>query len=350
MDNSSRDVPALTIVITTWNRASMALNAIESVLKQDCLQLLEIVVVDDGSTDETPSRLANLEGQSLPRNRLLRVIRQDHRGRAGALQEGINGTSAPYVALLSSDDTWEPQRARELLAEELRLGSDVLIYTDWKEIDAAGEPIHGGRGVRTLRQRAPFQYERATDGDGVLRAYVTSVLHNHCFASCASVFPRDLLTGIYALIGGMATPDLWVALVGYLRCKVAYLDVTSLRRTIHARQQHKLAEANLWPGLAAEQVTTADAIVRLLEKVVPDEWSMISVMRARRCLLVLRESCRKRHRLSCLAGSLRIIPVALIFPALWITVLSNVLLAVSPTVHDAVRYGRARHRLARATS
>jgi hypothetical protein len=226
----------------------------------------------------------------------------------------------------------------------------VLIYTDWKEIDAAGEPMHSGRGVRTRRQRAPFQYERATDGDGVLRAYVTSALRRHCFASCATVFPRYLLSRVYALQAGMATPDVWVALVGYLRCRVAYLDATSLRRTIHARQHHRLAEANLWPGLAAEQVTTADAIVRLLEEVVPDQQSMISVMRARQRLLVLREACRKRRRLSCLAGSLRIAPVALIFPALWVTVLSNVMLAACPPTHDAIRYGRARHRLARAAS
>jgi glycosyltransferase involved in cell wall biosynthesis len=350
MDNSSREVPALTIVVTTWNRANMVLGAVESVLSQDCSQLLEIVVVDDGSTDETASTLADFERALLPWNRLLRVIHKDHRGRAGALQAGIDEASAPYVALLSSDDKWEPQRAHELLTEERRLGGNALIHTDWKEIDATGQPMRSGRGVRTLRQRVRFEYARVTDGDGILREYVTSVLHRHCFASCASMFPRDLLSGIYALHAGMATPDVWVALVGYLRCKVAYLDVTSLRRTIHARQHHRLAEANLWPGLAAEQVTTANAIVRLLEEVVPDGQSMISIMRARRCLLVLRESCRKRHRLSCLAGSLRIVPVALLFPALWVTVLSNVMLAVSPPIHDAVRYGRARHRLARAAS
>ena len=95
---------------------------------------------------------------------------------------------------------------------------------------------------------------------------------------------------------GMATPYVWIALATHLRCKVAYLDVSSLRQTVHATQQHRLAEANLWPGLVAEQVATLDAIVQLLAHAAPGERSMIAVMRAKRRLLVLRGAYWQRCR------------------------------------------------------
>jgi hypothetical protein len=327
----------------------MVIAAIESALAQDCPECLEVVVLDDGSTDETLSTLKGLQQRPLPPNRALHVIRGGHQGRSGAAQRGIDAATATYVALLSSDDRWEPQRAHELLAEERRLGGDALIHTDWKEIDCSGRLIHGGQGAHPPHQRAPFDYTRSSDGEGILRQYVTSALRRHCFASCASVFPRRLLTGEYALHAGMATPDVWIALAGYLQCRVAYLDVTSLRRTVHARQQHRLAEANLWPGLVAEQVATLDAIVQLLTHAAPGERSMIAVMRAKRRLLALRGACWQRRRLACLVGSLGVIPVALAFPALWVTVLSNALLAISPRLHHAIRYSRARRRLADAS-
>ncbi len=195
MDNSSGCAPALSIVITTWNRAHMVIAAIESILAQDCPECLEVVVLNDGSTDETLSTLYGLQQHPLPPNRMLRVVRGDHQGRSGAAQRGIDAVTAACVALLSSDDRWEPQRAHELLAEERRLGGDALIHTDWKEIDRSGRPIHGGQGARPPHQRAPFEYTRASDGEGILRQYVTSALRRHCFASCASVFPRRLLRG-----------------------------------------------------------------------------------------------------------------------------------------------------------
>lgn len=343
-------MPALTVVITTWNRADMVLNAIESVLAQDCQEPLEIVIVDDGSTDGTASVLSDLGRRPLPRNRHVRVARISHVGRTGSAQHGIDIASAPYVSLLSSDDVWEPQRARELLAEERRLGGNALLHTDWKEMDISGRLVRGERGTLPASRRVACNYCRASDGDGILHEYVTSVFQHYCFASCASMFPRDLLSGPYALDAGMSTPDLWVPLVGYLRCRVAYVDVSSLRRTVHVQQQHRLAEANLWPGLAAGQAVTADAIVRLLVQVTPGERSMIDVMRMRWRLLALRASCAEHRRLECLFGSLAAIPAAMAFPRLLTTVVSNVLLAASPVLHDAARHGWASRRLARALS
>lgn len=209
-------------------------------------------------------------------------------------------------------------------------------------MDASGKLSHGGQGVLPLCRRVWFEHARASDGESVLREFVTSVFRRHSFPACTSMFPRYLLSGTYAMPTGMTTPDFWVALVGYLRCCVAYFDVASLRRTTHSRQQHRLAQANLWPGLAGEHEVTADVIVHLLAQVVPGERLMIQAMHARWRLMALRRTCWGKGRLECLIGSLRTASVAFVSPVLWATIVSNVLLAISPSLFETIMYGRAR--------
>jgi hypothetical protein len=350
MDNPSPGMPALTVVITTWNRAGMIADAVESAVSQDCQESLEVIVVDDGSTDGTTATLADLERRSLPQNRLLRIIREDRRGRTGATQRGIDAASAPYLALLSSDDLWEPQRARELLIEERRLGGNALIYTGWKTRPAVYGDTYPVICVASApRTCAPYRGWKQEPW--ILRGYVTSVLRHNPFPYpvCAAVFPRTMLQGRFRLPVGASSPDNWSAIAGYLQCTVGTLQVTSLIRRVHCGQQHALADANLWPGLPVEQETTAEAIVQLLTAVTPNEKSMITVMRAKSRLMALRRACRERHRMESLVKSLGLAAIALRFPALWQSILSNILLATSPRLYDAVRYGRPRWRLACAS-
>ena len=351
MDNPSPGLPALTVVITTWNRAAMVAEATESALAQDCQEPIEIIVVDDGSTDGTPETLTTLERQSLQQNRLLRIICEDHQGRAGSAQRGIDAASAPCVAFLGSDDLWEPQRACELLAEERKLGGNALIYTGWKTGPADCEVSRAATYVATCpRTRAP--YRGWNKEPWVLRGYAVSVLRRNPFPYpiCAAVFPRTMLQGRFRLPDGTSNPDSWSAIAGYLQCMVGVLPVTSLIRRVHCGQQHALADANLWPGLAVEQETTAEAIVQLLTAVTTNEKSMITVMRAKSRLMVLRRACREGHCMESLVKSLGLAAIALRFPALWQSILSNVLLAASPPLYDTVRFGAARRRLVRTLS
>jgi hypothetical protein len=351
MDNTPRCVPALTIVITTWNRADMVLNAVNSILAQDCPELLEVVAVDDGSTDSTPAVLQELSARTLPQNRLLQIIRTDRHGRAGSAQRGIDAASSPYVALLSSDDLWEPQRAGELIGEERRLGGNVLIYTGWKTRPAIRVDARAPSFIATVpRLRDP--YHGWSREPWVLRRYITSLLRHNAFPYpvCSAVFPTSMLRGRFRFPDGSCGTDHWSAIAGYLQCVVAVLPTTSLVRRTHRNQQHALADANLWPGLLKEQEVMTDAIVHLLTDVTPAEQSMIAVMTARRRLIVLRGACREQHRLACLVGSLGMMRTAFLFPRLWPATFSNVLLAVSPRLHDAIRYGGARRRLARFNS
>jgi glycosyltransferase involved in cell wall biosynthesis len=101
----------IAVVVPTWNRADTLPASLASLLEQQGADL-EVVVVDDGSTDDTPAVLARLAAAD-PR---LRVVRGAHAGVAGARNAGIAATTAPYVAFHDSDDTALPGRLARPLA------------------------------------------------------------------------------------------------------------------------------------------------------------------------------------------------------------------------------------------
>jgi Glycosyl transferase family 2 len=90
-------------IITTYNYARFLPDAIESVLAQSC-DGMEIVVVDDGSTDETARVAARYA------DRGVRYVRRPHGGAGRARNAGLEVTSAPLVAFLDADDAWLPDR------------------------------------------------------------------------------------------------------------------------------------------------------------------------------------------------------------------------------------------------
>ena len=97
------DDALVSAIITTYNYGHFLPDAIESVLGQS-YRHLEIVVVDDGSTDETAAvvrRYAHLG---------VRYARRAHGGAGRARNTGLEITSAPLVAFLDADDAWLPDR------------------------------------------------------------------------------------------------------------------------------------------------------------------------------------------------------------------------------------------------
>lgn len=96
-----RDNPLVSVVIPAFNAAWCVCRAIESVVTQN-YRPLEVIVIDDGSTDETP-RLLDDYG-----NEIIRVIHQSNRGLSGARNTGIQDARGEYVAFLDADDWWLP--------------------------------------------------------------------------------------------------------------------------------------------------------------------------------------------------------------------------------------------------
>jgi len=111
----------VSVVIPTYNNAEMAPEAVASALAQE-YRPIEVIVVDDGSTDETADRLGGLGSD-------VRVVRLAHGGPAVARNAGIRESSGEFVAFLDSDDLWMPgklSRCVGLLAAHPEAG---VVYT-----------------------------------------------------------------------------------------------------------------------------------------------------------------------------------------------------------------------------
>ena len=96
--NSKIETPRVTVIIPTYNRAGCLREAVDSVLAQD-FRDFELIVVDDGSTDDTP-RLLQEYGEAI------RVFRQENRGVSAARNAGIAVSRGALIAFLDSDDLW----------------------------------------------------------------------------------------------------------------------------------------------------------------------------------------------------------------------------------------------------
>ncbi len=99
--------PLVSVIIPTFNRASFLKEAIESVLAQD-YRPLELIVVDDGSTDETPKMVT--------RYPLRFVRRAQNLGVAAARNAGLLWARGEFIAFLDSDDLWLPSKISRQVA------------------------------------------------------------------------------------------------------------------------------------------------------------------------------------------------------------------------------------------
>lgn len=105
--------PRVSAVVTTYNYARFLPDALDSVLAQSHRNL-EIVVIDDGSTDETPAVVRRYA------DRGVRYVRRPRGGAGRARNTGLEVTSAPFVAFLDADDAWLPDRVAAGLAHLAR--------------------------------------------------------------------------------------------------------------------------------------------------------------------------------------------------------------------------------------
>jgi GT2 family glycosyltransferase len=96
-------MPAASVIIPAYNRADLLAQAMESVLAQTMADL-ELIVVDDGSTDNTPAVLASYGDKLI-------ALRQDNAGPGAARNAGIARAAGRYVCFLDSDDLWFPWTA-----------------------------------------------------------------------------------------------------------------------------------------------------------------------------------------------------------------------------------------------
>jgi glycosyltransferase involved in cell wall biosynthesis len=122
----------VTVIITTYNYGRFILEAIQSVLAQTTTADLQIIVVDDGSTDETPDVLARVKD---PR---VEIVRTPNKGISGARNEALARAKGDFIAFLDGDDRWAPHKL-EYQLDVMRSEPDMAaVFTNFVRFDDRG--------------------------------------------------------------------------------------------------------------------------------------------------------------------------------------------------------------------
>jgi glycosyltransferase involved in cell wall biosynthesis len=129
------ELPEISVVVPTRNRRPLfEAHALRTALDQEAVDL-EVVVVDDGSTDDTTPFVESLGD---PR---VRVVRRDRSGgMAAARNAGIAAARAPWLAFLDDDDLWSPRKLRTQLDAADVAGAD-FVYSGAVAIDERGDVL-----------------------------------------------------------------------------------------------------------------------------------------------------------------------------------------------------------------
>jgi glycosyltransferase involved in cell wall biosynthesis len=141
--------PAISVVLPVHNRADVLGRAIQSVLDQQ-LTDFELVVVDDGSTDESVA-----VAQSFDDERIQLIKLGQNRGGNVARNTGVRAAKAPLIAFLDSDDTYLPEKLARVVAEFERSPKLELLVDSFVKIQPSGARVV--RKNRVIRDRELFR-------------------------------------------------------------------------------------------------------------------------------------------------------------------------------------------------
>jgi glycosyltransferase involved in cell wall biosynthesis len=182
--------PEVSVIIPTYNRCAMLLEAIDSVLAQTS-ETFELIVVDDGSTDGTVEHLMGL-------GKTIRFERIEHGGAAAARNRGVALAGAPLIAFLDSDDLWAPTKLERQLA--LMRGNPACAISQTDEI-----------WIRTGRRVNPGVRHRKRAGNIFIDSLRTCLI-----SMSATIMRTDLfrsLGGFDELMMAAEDYDLWLRIL-----------------------------------------------------------------------------------------------------------------------------------------
>ena len=135
-------MPTVSVIIPCYNHARLLAGAVESALAQT-RSADEIIVVDDGSTDDTPGVARRFGSRII-------YVRQDNLGLAGARNTGIRRARGEVVALLDSDDLWRPTFLETMTSVVAQHPGAALYYSGWRYIDAEGRELASWGGIKQV--------------------------------------------------------------------------------------------------------------------------------------------------------------------------------------------------------
>lgn len=208
----------VSVIVPTFNRAAMVSRAIDSILAQT-RPVREIIVVDDGSTDNTEQVIRKYGVR-------VRYIRQENAGVSAARNRGIKAVTGEWIAFLDSDDEWFPEKIERQLAV-------LESYPELKWCACGVEVVGNGRVKIRGAGRAAGQLRKY----GYLPNYFRACRRGALLHTCGMLVASDLLQKVGFFDTSLMEAedaDLWSRLalespaIGYVSepCYRYYLDVT----------------------------------------------------------------------------------------------------------------------------
>lgn len=133
-------IPGLvSVIIPNFNNARYLADAIQSVLDQT-YRFFEVIVVDDGSTDDSRA-IASRFG------RQIRYIWQENQGLAGARNTGIRAARGEFIGLLDADDQWAPAYLQTMMTLSRQYPDAAVYFSGARCMNAAGDDLERTLGV-----------------------------------------------------------------------------------------------------------------------------------------------------------------------------------------------------------
>ncbi|MFQ5461309.1 MAG: glycosyltransferase family A protein [Phycisphaerae bacterium] len=213
--------PNVTIVIPTYNRSSLLPRALHSVLRQTVSDW-EVLVIDDGSIDDTPEVVRHLATRFGGR---LQYVRRPHGGASAARNAGIDRARGRFVAFLDSDDVFGPtklERQLALFALRPELG---LVYSDFSAINLEGQCIPSAFCANCRNARSVHTFEVAPGlfvcGDDLFAA----LLHEYFIATIVGLVRREVLGRDVRFREDKRYEEEWLFYLEVVRrCRAGFVD------------------------------------------------------------------------------------------------------------------------------
>jgi len=210
--------PMLSVIIPTYNRAHLISRAIKSVLNQT-YQDFEIIVIDDGSTDNTEEIVKDFTDF-----RIHYIYHKYNQGVSAARNTGIKASRGEYIALLDSDDEWLPEKLSKqikvLQSESPEVGA---VYSNLCYIDENGKSTN-----KLLNpKKEGYIYEDLFAGNCV-GPPSTLLIRKECF-NRVGLFDN--------LLNAQEDWDMWIRIAKYYR--FALIKIPLVKYRLHSNQISK---------------------------------------------------------------------------------------------------------------
>jgi len=232
--------PLVSIVVPAYNHEEFVGQAISSCIQQTYANI-EVIIVNDGSTDNT----ATICKDFARKDERVIYLEQTNRGAHAAINEGVKKSRSGYVAVLNSDDIFEPTKI-ERCVNIVQASPEInLVFGKIELIDRKGRPIRKGVEADWLK--------RAYDFFGKTNNLPLSVLNENFVATTSNMF---FTKGLWKAVGGFQAlrycHDLDFLLASF-RVGRAYCDIqnTHIEYRIHPSNTIKEDILNVRMEIAA---------------------------------------------------------------------------------------------------